>query len=471
MWTKVAQMTMRKTLIGHIHEDVLSFTAGKDTILDATLVEADCIGSAAHVTMLARVPVKPRLFTARETKKIIKELVDIIRRARRGSFTISSRDQDVHLAIERVLTRHLGDVGKRIHTARSRNDQIAVDVRLYGKEELLNVMDAALEVTDVVLKFARKYASLPMVGRTHMQPAMPSSVGLWASAHAESLLDDMTLLISVYELNDRCPLGSAAGYGVPLEIDRNLTAQLLGFKEPIHNVLYAANARGKCESAILAALSQVMLSLSRLAEDMILYSMPEFGYFHLPPEYGTGSSIMPQKNNPDVLELIRARAAKVLSCASTTAAIMRGLPSGYNRDLQETKEPFIEGIQTTSSCLRIVALLMKKVKANKNALLSGFTPEVFATDWALDLTASGMSFRDAYRHVKAHLQELSHIDPATAIARKTHLGAPMGLDIDGLTSRSEKFKKFANEQRKRFYASISKLLGVKYPELRASKRK
>lgn len=458
-------MTTQKTIVGQIDREVLSFTVGNDAVLDSALVEADCIGSAAHVTMLSRIKVKPRLFTAQEVKKIIKELVGIIRKARCGSFKISARDQDVHLAIERVLIRKLGDQGKKVHTARSRNDQIAVDLRLYGKEELLHVMSEVLPVAGTLLKFAQKNVSLPMVGRTHMQPAMPSSVGLWASAHAESLLDDMTLLTGAYEFNDQCPLGSVAGYGVSLKIDRNLTSRLLGFKRPVHNVLYAANARGKCESVILSALSQVMLSLSRLAEDLLLYSMPEFGYFSLPAEYCTGSSIMPQKNNPDVLELVRAKATGILSRAHTTAMIVKGLPGGYSRDLQETKGPFFEGIQMTRSSLRILGILLKKLKANRKALLAGFTPGVFAADRALELSVTGMSFRDAYNHVKLHPEESARIDPVQAIAQKTHLGAPMGIDFNGLMSRVEKYRVFVKKERKNFYASISKLLDVKYPRL------
>lgn len=454
-------MTTRKTVVGRIDPEVLSFTVGKDIMLDVALAEADCIGSAAHVTMLSRIRVKPRLFTVQATKRVIAELVNIIRKVRSGSFRISTDDQDVHLAIERILTRKLGDLGRKIHTARSRNDQVAVDLRLYGKEQLLHMMDESLALAGVLLKLARKHVSLPMVGRTHLQPAMPSSVGLWASAHAESLLDDLSLLKGAYEFNDRCPLGSGAGYGVSLKIDRDLTARLLGFACPHHNVLYASNARGKCESVVLSAVSQVMLSISRLAEDLILYSMPEFGYFSLPEEYCTGSSIMPQKNNPDVLELVRARAWKVLSCVSTVAGIVKGLPSGYSRDLQETKEPFIDGIQTTRSCLRIFSLLVKKLKVDRKALLAGFTHEVFAADRVLELVAKkNMPFRQAYNHVKKHLEELTPIDPCRAIAKSPHLGTLAGVGIDALELRAETARNFMKKEKKRYYACISRLLSV-----------
>jgi len=272
-----------RTMVGRVNDRVLAFTAGRDRELDALLVEADCIGSAAHAKTLAKVPVRPSLFTEADVRKVVSELAKIMKDARKGEFAITARDQDVHLAVERVLTGRLGELGRKIHTARSRNDQVAVDLRLYGKEQLLKVIDEVVTLVTVLLSFASKHETVPMVGRTHFQPAMPSSVGLWASAHAESLMDDVGLLKAAYEFNDRCPLGSAAGYGVPLKIDRNLTARLLGFERPVHNVLYASNARGKCEAVILSALVQVMLSLSRLAEDMILYSAPEIRLFQPAP--------------------------------------------------------------------------------------------------------------------------------------------------------------------------------------------
>ena len=354
-----------KTIVGGINKDVLEFTAGRDVELDVNLIEADCIGSAAHAVMLSRLPTRPALFSSTDVIRIKKELVSIMKSARNGAFKITGEDQDVHLAVERALTRKLGSLGKKIHTARSRNDQVAVDLRLYGKEQLLLAMDEVLGLAGALLTFARRHSAVPMVGRTHFQPAMPSSVGLWASGYAESLLDDMKVLAAAYAVNNRCPLGSAAGYGVPLKIDRRLTSNLLGFEAPIHNVIYASNARGKCESVILSSLLHVMLSLGRLAEDLILYTTPEFGYFVLPAEFCTGSSIMPQKNNPDVLELVRAKSAKVMSFAMAAAMTVKGLPGGYNRDLQETKEPFMEGLKVTRSCLRILAMLTGGLGVNR----------------------------------------------------------------------------------------------------------
>ena len=452
-----------KTTVGLIDADTLVFTTGKDPDLDRRLVVADCIGSAAHAVMLADMPVKPKVITPAEKKRLLIELVSIIRRAEKNIFKISFQDQDVHLAIERVLIKKLGNIGKKIHTGRSRNDQIAVALRIYAKEQLLDMAEEALRLCDTLMRLADRQKMTPMVGRTHMQPAMPGSVGLWASAYAEGLLEDVELLKNAYILNDRCPLGSAAGYGAPLPLDRQQTSDLLGFNRPIHNVLHAGNTRGKMEGIILSAAAQLMITLSRLAQDLIVFSMPEFNYFTLPESMCTGSSIMPQKKNPDVLELIRAKAARVCAYTFSAFEITRALPSGYNRDLQETKEPFIEGLDTTLASLRIMIPLFKNIKVNRNALLDGFRPEVFAADHALFLTGRGMPFRDAYLYVKEHLTELTSINPLEAVRRKNHLGATAGLNLSVINARRAKEQKYFRNERTRFYRCISRLLGVVYP--------
>jgi argininosuccinate lyase len=295
-----------------------------------------------------------------------------------------------------------------------------------------------------------------------MQPAMPSSVGLWATAHAESLLDDVALLKSVYAINDQCPLGSAASYGVPLPLDRELTARLLGFGRPIHNVLYANNARGKMEAMILGACTQVMLSLSRLAQDLMLFTMPEFGYFSLPAEFGTGSSIMPQKNNPDVVELVRARVSRVVACELAVVDICKSLPSGYNRDLQDTKGPFMEGLATTRACLSSMALMMVNTKVNEAALLKGFSAGVFATDKALEMVGKGMPFRDAYQHVKENLGELQTMDVREALRKKTHLGATAGLDFGAYKKRLDAEGRWRQTCWAGHCRAVSTLMGITY---------
>ncbi|WP_372845846.1 argininosuccinate lyase [Pontiella sp.] len=456
-------MAKQKTTVGTIDNEVLAFTAGRDVELDHALITVDCIGTAAHVTMLSKMPVEPKLISEEERKQVIAGLVEIIGLAQKNKFTIELADQDVHLAVERTLTKKLGDLGKKIHTCRSRNDQVAVDLRLYAKEQVLATLEEAAALVDALVAFGHKHEAVPMVGRTHMQPGMPSSVGLWATAHAESLLDDCVALVNAYELNDQCPLGSAASYGVPLPIDRQLTADLLGFSRPSHNVLYANNGRGKMESIVLGAMGQVMLTLSRLAQDFMLFTMPEFDYFKLPAEFCTGSSIMPQKQNPDVCELVRAKASRVKAAELGVYDLIKGSPTGYNRDLQEAKELFMEGISTTRACLRILAPMVEATQANRQALIDGFTPDVFATDRALELVGEGMPFRDAYHYIKENLHELENIDPVEAIKLKTHLGAPLGLDWDYFKDRSSAVKETVREERKAFNKAASDLLGVNYP--------
>ncbi|MBL7076604.1 MAG: argininosuccinate lyase [Kiritimatiellae bacterium] len=456
----------RKTLVGKVDSQVLAFTIGKDPVLDMALTEADCIGSAAHAAMLARLDVGGGpVLSKQELAATIAALREIIATVRSGKFRITAADQDVHLAVERMLSAKLGEVGRRIHTARSRNDQVATDLRLYAKTELLELLNEGAQLAAALLAFAKRYQKVPMVGRTHMQPAMPSSVGVWASAHAESLLDDMALTMSAYDFNDRCPLGSAAGYGVPLPIDRQLTADLLGFAAPQHNVLYAGNARGKCETVILSACVQVMLTLSRLAEDLILFTTPEMPYFTLPADYCTGSSIMPQKQNPDVAELVRAKASRVMGHMTAAMGIVKGLPSGYNRDLQEVKEPFMAGVATTRACLAVMAKLVSGMTADRKALTNAFEAGVFAADRALELVAEGLPFRDAYQQVKESLDALETTSPQAAIARKTHLGASAGLDLAALKERVKAVERFSRDETKQYHKCISALLGANYPEM------
>jgi len=451
-------MAKQKTTVGTIDSEVLRFTAGRDVELDVNLIKADCIGSAAHATMLSKMT--PAVISETACKKVIRELKKIIKQADEGKFKIRLSDQDVHMAVERTLTENLGDLGKKIHTCRSRNDQVAVDLRLYAREEILGTLEEAVALISALLAFGKKHQKVPMVGRTHMQPGMPSSVGLWASAHAESLLDDCVLLVSAYELNDQCPLGSAASYGVPLEINRELTSDLLGFHCPVHNVLYANNSRGKNESIILGAMSQVMLSLSRMAQDLMLFTMPEFGYFTLPDEFCTGSSIMPQKKNPDVIELVRARASRVKACELAVYDLIKGSPSGYNRDLQDAKEPFMEGIAMTHACLRVLAPFVAAIQVNKKALIDGFTPDVFATDRALEFVGEGMAFRDAYHYVKENLVEMEKISPVKAIAQKTHLGAPLGIDWVLLKERVTAVTGIVHDERQFIDKTVQNLLSV-----------
>jgi len=403
-----------------------AFTVGSDPVLDARLVNADCVSSMAHARMLSSIGILSRA----EADSLVKELAGIIELNERGKFFISRSDEDVHTAIENHLVRALGDTGKRIHTGRSRNDQVLAALRLWSRGFLFSFQKACLDLIGRLLDFAEAHALTPMPGRTHTQLAMPSSVGLWAGAFAEELLDDAALARSAFMMLDCCPLGSAASYGSPLPADREMVADLLGFSRVQNNVLYANNSRGKFESIALEAVEQAALTLSKMAQDLILFSLPEFGYFTLPEELCTGSSMMPQKRNPDGLELVRAKSAGISADVLGIKTTIRSLPTGYNRDFQETKGPFFRGCEAGLGCVRIMDLTIDRLVVNEGRLRAAFTPEIFATDRALELVSDGMPFRDAYQEIGRSLQDLGARDPAEALAKKRSTGSTGNLRLD-----------------------------------------
>ena len=405
---------------------VEAYTVGEDYVLDRALVEADCVGSAAHAMGLKRIG----FLSDDDCQELLEGLREIIALSRDGKFEILAGQEDCHTAIETFLTETKGEVGRRIHAGRSRNDQVVCAMRLFGKWEMLNLARAVASLARGAVEFAEEHKDVPMVGRTHMQRAMPSSLGLWMGALAEALADDLALLWAAYDLNDQCPLGSAASYGVPLPLEREYVSELLGFARLQNNCLYVANSRGKVEAAVLSACSQVMLDLSRYAMDLMLFSTPEFGYFSLPAELCTGSSIMPQKRNPCALELVRARTATVLAAEQRIKMTLAGLPTGYNRDGQETKEPFMKGLAITAASARITERVISRLDVHEDRLLSAFTPEVFAADRALELVAEGKPFRDAYREVKEGLDALGEVDPREATGKKTHEGTTGNLRLE-----------------------------------------
>ncbi len=412
-----------------VDPDILSYTVGDDPVLDLELAVWDCMGTAAHVTMLSEMELPAPVVTGEEAALVRENLGKIVGEIEKGDFEIRVDDQDVHMAVERILTERLGDLGKKIHTGRSRNDQVAVDVRLHMKSSVLKAESETLDLVGSLLDFARANGRIPLVGRTHLQPAMPSSVEMWASGHAEMIADQIENLEAAYRLADLNPLGSAAGYGVPLPLDRSRTTALLGFSRSIHNCFGASMARGECEAALLSALAQLMAVLSRLAEDLIIFSMPEFAYFKLPREYCTGSSIMPQKFNPDVLELVRSKAAQVLGLQTASLSLLHAMPGGYNRDLQDCKWLYMKGLDITRTTLRILKKVVSGTSVDATACREAFTPGVFATDAALRKVAAGMPWRDAYHDVRDHLERLGDEDPDTAVAAKTHEGTTSGIDM------------------------------------------
>lgn len=449
-------MKTEKTITGDVDPDVLDYTVGDDPVLDMDLVRWDCLGTAAHVTMLSEMPVTPPVVTQEEAARVRAALADVV--ADRF-FVVREQDQDVHMAVETRLTETLGDLGKKIHTGRSRNDQVAVDVRLHIKDQLLGLEGELADLAAALVDFGKAHDRVPMVGRTHLQPAMPSSVGVWATGHAEMILDQTANLEAAYTLNDACPLGSAAGYGVPLPLDRQRTSDLLGFARPLHNVFGASMGRGEDEAALLSALAQLMAVLSRLAEDMILFSMPEFGYFTLPRAYCTGSSIMPQKYNPDVLELVRSKTAQVLGLATAALSMLHAMPGGYNRDLQDCKGLYMKGLSITRTTLRILAKFVRGLGIDEAKLRAGFIPGVFATDVALRKVAAGTPWREAYHQVRDNLEALATEDPDAAVAAKTYAGATAGLDYALYAGRVAALRTSVAARMEQFEAKMKELLG------------
>jgi argininosuccinate lyase len=438
-----------------IDPEIERFTVGEDYLLDRDLVRADCLGSAAHATMLAHVGV----LSARERDRLIAGLRKILAEFQAGKFAILPAQEDVHTAVEERLTRDLGDLGKKLHTGRSRNDQVLLDLRIYGKEKLHALAERAIMLVRALGAFAVQHEFVPMPGRTHMQIAMPSSIGLWAGAWAEAILDDLELMKSAHTLSDQSPLGSGAAYGSALPLDRALVARLLGFAKVQNNVLYCANSRGKAELATLQACSQTMVDLSRLSTDLMIGSMPEFGYFRIPKELCTGSSMMPQKRNPCGLELVRAKAAAVIGCEQQVAGILRALPSGYNRDFQETKGPFMRGVEATAGSLSVMRLSIERLEVVEENLRKGFLPEIYATDRALELVAEGRPFRDAYRYVGTHLEELSARDPVKNLKSKTLQGGPGNLGLKALAKRAAGAEKWLRSVRGPFQKALGAILG------------
>jgi argininosuccinate lyase len=399
---------------------------GGNAALDNRLVEADVLGSIAHAKMLGKIG----LLTGADVAALTNELAHIVALARAGQFVVTVADEDVHTKIENHLVETVGEAGKRIHTARSRNDQVLVDLRLFTRVELTELEATLLDTVEALLDLAERGRDLPMPGYTHMQRAMLSSVGLWADAFAEALLDDLQVLKTAYTICDQSPLGSAASYGVPFNIDRQYVADLLGFAKVQRNVLYAQAGRGKFEGLVVQALAQVMLDLSKLAQDILLFTTSEYDFFRVAPELCTGSSIMPQKHNLDAMEVTRAKAQVLLGYQAQILGIVAGLPSGFNMDFQETKGPFMAALDLTKECLQVCALYVQGLEPNEAQLRAACSPELFATDQAYALVSRGVPFRDAYRQISAQLHDLPPMDPTEQLRWRTHVGASGNLGLE-----------------------------------------
>lgn len=405
------------------------FTVGKDYILDRNLLYYDCKASIAHGRTLERAGI----ITEEEMDKLIEKLQEI----QEKGLDIKKEDEDVHTAIENYLFKELGELGKKIHTGRSRNDQVMVDIQLWSRDEIINTSDLCAELCKTINEFSGNNPAV-MPGYTHMQKAMPSSLQLLTGAYIESLLDDLKLLRIVYEINNSNPLGSAAGYGSNLGLDRDFTRSILKF-EKNKNCIYVQN-RPKLISTILFPLCSIMKTLDKISSDLLLFTMREFSFFSLPDEFCTGSSIMPQKKNYDVLELLRAKNSVVHSFMYGTDMIGSKLISGYNRDYQETKEPLMEAFHITSNSLKIMKLIFKSLKVDRIKMKNALTEEIFATDSAYELVKKGTPFRDAYNIVA---QSLNNIQiPEDIIQGRDY------LKFKDYTEEIERGNKFFVEQKK-----------------------
>ncbi len=378
-----------------LNKQIEEFTVGEDYTLDQKLVKYDCMASIAHVQMLGKIGV----LTKDETQKLVEELNQIISLDAKGDFKILKEQEDCHTAIENLLTKKLGDLGKKIHTARSRNDQVLTALRLYYKNELNDCKKLIDELNKSISDFVKEYGQIKLPGYTHTRKAMPSSITLWGNAWIDSMLDNLKVLNLALELIDQSPLGTGAGYGVPLEIDRKFTSELLIFKKLQENPVYTQHSRGKFESTLVHALTQIMFDINKIATDLIIFSLPEMGYFELPKEFCTGSSIMPQKQNPDVLELLRAKYHVVVSYELQIKSMMSNLISGYHRDLQLTKEPTMKSLEITRQCLSVMRLIFENLKVDEERCRQALTEDIYATAEVYELVKQGVPFREAYKTV------------------------------------------------------------------------
>ncbi len=400
-----------------VNQKIERFTVGKDREMDVFLAKYDVLGSMAHIKMLESVG----LLQNKELVVLLTELKNIYQTANSGSFAIEADVEDVHSQVELLLTRKLGDVGKKIHSGRSRNDQVLVDLKLFTRDELFKTVNQVENLIETLIQQSTKYQHVLLPGYTHLQIAMPSSFGLWFGAYAESLADDLQLLLSAWKITNRNPLGSAAGYGSSFPLNRQMTTDLLGFDNMNYNVVYAQMGRGKMERTVANALASVAATLSKLAYDACLYTSQNFGFLSLPDEFTTGSSIMPHKKNPDVFELTRAKCNKLQAIPQQIILISNNLPSGYFRDLQIIKELFIPAFGELNDCLEMTNMMMSQVKVNQEILNDPKYDFLFSVEAVNNLTLSGIPFRDAYKQVGLEI-EAGNFTPDKTV-NHTHAGS------------------------------------------------
>lgn len=408
------------------------FTVGNDRVLDLQLARYDVLGSLAHAAMLTSVG----LIDQGELPGIERELNQLLTEIEQGDFTIEESFEDIHSKVEYVLTEKLGEAGKKIHTARSRNDQVLVDLHLFAKDEIKEIKELIRSLFDRLIALSDKYRNVLIPGYTHLQVAMPSSFGMWFGAYAESLVDDVYLLNAAFQVADQNPLGSAAGYGSSFPVDRQQTTELMGFSTLKYNSVAAQMSRGKLERTMAFAMSSVASTLSKLAMDACLYMSQNFGFISFPDQFTTGSSIMPHKKNPDVFELVRARCNKVQALPTELMSITNNLPSGYHRDFQLLKESLLPAIESLKSCLFITEYMLQHVIIRDQIINDPKYDYIFSVEAVNTLVKQGLSFRDAYRQVGKDIEEGTY-KPERALEH-THIGSIGNLANDMIQEKMER---------------------------------
>lgn len=410
-------------------EKIERFTVGRDREMDLHLAEFDVLGNIAHATMLETIG----LLTADDLSALKTELKAIYQHIQNGEFVIEEGIEDVHSQVELLLTRKLGDIGKKIHSGRSRNDQVLVDMKLYTRAKLFEVVKATEKLFDVLTRKSEEHKNDLLPGYTHLQIAMPSSFGLWFGAYAEGLIDDIIQLNAAYRLANRNPLGSGAGYGSSFPLNRQLTTELLGFEGMHHNVVYAQMSRGRTEQAALSAIASLAATVSRLAMDVCLYNSQNFGFIVLPDDLTTGSSIMPHKKNPDVAELLRAKTNRMKALPMEVTMVLSNLPSGYHRDMQLLKEILMPAFDEILDCLDIAAFMLEHLKVKQNLLDDPKYDLLFSVERVNELVIAGVPFRDAYKQVGAEIGDGSYSAPREL--KHSHEGSIGNLQTDAIRAR------------------------------------
>lgn len=410
-------------------EKIDHFTVGNDRTYDLALAPYDCIASKAHAKMLGEIG----MLTSKEVKDLTNALDDILKSTQKGEFVIEKEFEDMHSKIEFLLTQKLGDLGKKIHTARSRNDQVLVALQLYIKEELSQIKKEVVKLFDLLLKLAETHQKDLLPGYTHMQVAMPSSFGLWFSAYAESLVDDVAFINTAFQLADQNPLGSAAGFGSSFPIDRELTSKELGFKTLKYNVVAAQMGRGKVEKASATAIGMLGGTLAKLAMDICMYMGQDFDFIHFPEELTTGSSIMPHKKNPDVFELIRGKCNLLQGLPQQLALLTSNLPSGYHREMQLAKAPLVEAFQEIKACLEMMHFSLSKIEVRKNITDDSKYDYLFSVDTLNEWVKQGIPFREAYQKMGKEIAS-GNYTPKRDLSH-SHLGSIGNLQLDAIRDK------------------------------------